>query len=285
MDKSMLGTFVKLKHTFRTLLCIAGMLPFGQDALAETLSRTIIHDGKERTYLLTTPDASVRGKMPLVVALHFYPGSGRAMSDLTGFSTIAEREGFLVVYPDGLNGGFNALMCCGTEDDVGFIRAVIEDVSKDYAVDAYRIYATGISNGGDLTYRLAAELPGVFAAIAPVSGGMSEDWIKKPTGNLPTRPVSLIAFHGKRDRHQEAFAKGIAFWAQRQKCDTAPAIVEGGNVELRRGVCADGSAVAFYELPEMGHAWPGGAGDMGYSPSPINATDLIWTFFRDHPRR
>src|SRR5687767_10643478 len=160
---------------------IATLLAASPDALAETLEQTVAHDGKQRTYLLTAPDAAGTGKLPLVIALHFYPGSGRAMADLTGFSGIAEREGFLVAYPDGLNGGFNALMCCGTEDDVGFIRAVIEDIGKSHAVDADRIYATGISNGGDLAYRLAAELPGVFAAIAPVSGGMSADWIKKPS--------------------------------------------------------------------------------------------------------
>jgi len=219
--------------------------------------------------------------LPLVIALHFYPGSGRAMADLTGFSGIAEREGFLVAYPAGLNGGFNALMCCGAEDDVGFIRAVIEDIGKSHAVDADRIYATGISNGGDLTYRLAAELPGVFAAIAPVSGGMSSDWIKKPSGNLPAEPTSLIAFHGKRDRYEPAFEAGVAFWLERQTCEATASKVDGAD--LRTGQCADGSAVAVYELPEMGHAWPGGSGGMGYSSSPVNATELIWPFFRDHP--
>lgn len=264
---------------FLTILSFA----LAHSALAETLDRTVTHDGKQRTYVLTAPGKPPTGEMPLVIALHFYPGSGQAMADLTGFSALAERESFLVAYPDGLNGGFNALMCCGAEDDVGFIRAVIEDVGKSYAVDASRIYATGISNGGDLTYRLAAELPGVFAKIAPVSGGMSADWIKKPSGNLPTTPTSLIAFHGKRDRYEPAFSAGVAFWLERQKCETAESTAEG--VASRKGLCADRSAVVVYELPEMGHAWPGGSGDMGYTPSPVNATELIWVFFRDDPRR
>jgi poly(3-hydroxybutyrate) depolymerase len=278
----MSNAFAKLTGVVRTLLiCTAGLIAFGQDGSAETLERTLTHDGKQRTYILTAPDAAGTGWLPLVVALHFYPGSGRAMADLTGFSGIAEREGFLVAYPDGLNGGFNALMCCGTEDDVGFIRAMIDEVSQSHAVDADRIYATGISNGGDLTYRLAAELPGVFAAIAPVSGGMSADWINKPSGNLPAEPTSLIAFHGKRDRYEPAFAEGVAFWLERQKCETVASTAEGAN--LRTGQCADGSAVTVYELPEMGHAWPAGSGGMGYSPSPVNASELIWAFFRDRP--
>jgi polyhydroxybutyrate depolymerase len=279
----MSSAFAELAGVIRTLLiCTSCLIAIGQEAFAETTTRTVTHDGKQRTYVLTAPDAAGAGQLPLVIALHFYPGSGRAMADLTGFSGIAEREGFLVAYPDGLNGGFNALMCCGAEDDVGFIRAVIEDIGTSHAVDADRIYATGISNGGDLTYRLAAELPGVFAAIAPVSGGMSADWIKKPSGNLPAEPTSLIAFHGKRDRYEPAFAAGVAFWLERQKCETAASTAEG--VDLRTGQCADGSAVAIYELPEMGHAWPGGSGGMGYAPSPVHASELIWTFFGDHPR-
>jgi poly(3-hydroxybutyrate) depolymerase len=140
------------------LICLSCLIACGQDAFAEMQARTVTHDGKERTYHLTAPKTSPGEKLPLVIALHFYPGGGRAMAGLTGFSALAEREGFLVAYPEGLNGGFNALMCCGAEDDVGFVRALIEDIGKTYAVDADRTYATGISNGGDLTYRLAAEL-------------------------------------------------------------------------------------------------------------------------------
>jgi polyhydroxybutyrate depolymerase len=74
----------------------------------------------------------------------------------------------------------------------------------------------------------------------------------------------------------------VAFWLEQRKCETAASTAEG--VAMRTGHCADDSAVAVYELPEMGHAWPGGSGGMGYAPSPVSATDLIWTFFRDHPR-
>lgn len=254
---------------------------------AETATHKITHDGKERTYLLTVPNTSDGKPLSLVVALHFYPGSGEALQQLTGFSALAEREGFLVVYPDGLNGGFNALMCCGAEDDVGFIRAVIGKLSGEHKIDPDRIYATGISNGGDLTYRLAAELPDVFAGIAPVSGGMNGDWIQKKTGNLPTRPVSLITFIGDRDRYAGAFKAGVKFWREALKCDVAASAVAGSDVSLSQGTCADGSVVAIYSMPKMGHAWPGGdnKGGLAYTPSPINATELIWAFFRDHPRK
>jgi poly(3-hydroxybutyrate) depolymerase len=261
-------------------------LPLSSAAFGETLDQKIMHDGKERTFRLTVPRASDGKAVPLVIALHFYPGSGRALEELTGFSALAERDGFLVAYPDGLDGGFNALMCCGNEDDVGFIRAVIDKVSQDHKVDPNGIYATGISNGGDLTYRLAAELPGMFAAIAPVSGGMTGDWMQKKTGNLPTRPVSLITFIGERDRYAKAFAAGVQFWLERLKCPTTASTVEGSDIKLAQGQCANGSSVAVYSLPEMGHAWPGGdkGGGLAYAPSLISATELIWAFFRHHPR-
>jgi poly(3-hydroxybutyrate) depolymerase len=264
-------------------LCILNLSPA---AFGEALDRKIMHGGKERTFRLTVPAASDGKALPLVIALHFYPGSGRALEELTGFSALAEREGFIVAYPDGLNGGFNALMCCGNEDDVGFIRAVIDKIGQDHKVDPNRIYATGISNGGDLTYRLAAELSGTFAAIAPVSGGMTGDWMQKETGNLPTGPVSLITFIGERDRYATAFTAGVQFWLDRLKCPTTASVVEGSEIKLAQGKCADGSSVAVYSLPEMGHAWPGGdkGGGLAYASSPISATELIWAFFRNHPR-
>jgi polyhydroxybutyrate depolymerase len=263
-----------------------GIMILGSAAGGETLSRKITHDGKERSFRLTVPESSGEKELPLVVGLHYYPGSGRGFENLTGFSKLAESEGFLIAYPDGLNDAFNALMCCGSEDDVGFIRAMIDKVASEHKVDRNRIYATGISNGGDMTYRLAAELPGVFAAIAPVSGGMSGDWMQKKSGNLPAKPTSLITFIGKRDRYAEAFTAGVQFWLDKLGCATTASAVEANSVELRQGTCADGSSVQIYVLSDMAHAWPGGigAGSLAYSGAPFKATELIWEFFRNNPR-
>lgn len=264
-----------------------GLLGLCTAAAAGTTSESIPFAGKQRSFLLTAP-ATGDAALPLVIALHFYPGSGRGMADLTGFSELAEREGFLVAYPDGINGGFNAMYCCGNEDDVGFIQAVIDEIAATHKVDPTRIYATGISNGADLTYRLAAKLPGVFAAIAPVSGGMSGDWMQMKTGNLPTTPVSLIYFYGKKDRYQVVFGLGAKFWLEKQRCSSEVSTLAGTDIELTKGGCADGSSAAIYALPEMGHAWPGSKGNddgmLGYEAAPFKATDLIWRFFRDNPK-
>jgi polyhydroxybutyrate depolymerase len=109
-----------MMKVFKTLLAAGlGASIIASVAEADTSNQTIMHDGKERTFRLTVPEASNGKELPLVIGLHYYPGSGRGFENLTDFSRLAEREGFLVAYPDGLNDAFNALMCCGNEDDVG----------------------------------------------------------------------------------------------------------------------------------------------------------------------
>lgn len=257
-----------------------------QAAIAETSHEKLMHDGKERSFLLSVPaDASSRKAMPLVIAAHPYPATGSVMATLSGFSAVAEREGFIVAYPEGIDGGFNALSCCGSEDDVGFISAIIDNVAAARPIDRSRIYATGISNGADLTYRLAVQLPGVFAAIAPVSGGMTGGWMQMPSGNLPSKPVSLITFYGGHDKYHAVFDATKKFWFEKLGCSTAVSTVEG-NIQLTEGTCSDGSSAKAYFLPDMGHDWPGGpaSSSMGYAASPVNATELIWEFFRAHPK-
>ncbi|MGE0282741.1 MAG: PHB depolymerase family esterase [Rhizobiaceae bacterium] len=258
-------------------------------AQAETSSHTLQFDGKERSYELVAPTKSGDSPLPLVIALHPYPGNGTMMAELTGFSALAEKEDFLVAYPNGLNDAFNAIICCGEEDDVGFIAAMVEKIAADHPVDRQRIYATGISNGGDMTYKLAARLPGVFAAIGPVSGGMSGDWMGMKKGNLPPTPVSLITFYGEKDRYQAVFRIGADFWLEKQHCDSSASTLAGTNIELIQGKCPNGTEAAIYALPDMGHAWPGSDGTdtrmLAYEASPLKATEMIWKFFKEHPKK
>ena len=243
---------------------------------------TLEHDGQTRTFELHVP-RSYNGSrpVPLVIALHPYPSNGARLRAMAGFDEKADEHGFLVAYPDGLNGGFNALICCGHADDVGFIRKLIDHLSARYAIDGRRIYATGISNGADLSYRLAADLPGVFAAIAPVSGGLGGDKVRQnPAGSVPKTPVSLIAFHGEWDQYIALFNRGLQVWREHVGC-AAPettSVDPGKTVTREHSRCRNGSEVVVYNLRDMGHAWPGGkpGGQLAYTRSPIKATDLIW---------
>lgn len=140
------------------------------------LPGTIIHNGLKRTYWLHIPPPQFAGQLlPLVFALHGGGGSGRKMAGFTGFNRLADREGFMVAYPDGVEKHWNdgrdlARYRAQREniDDVGFIAHLMDTLEKDYPVDPGRIYVTGASNGALMSYRLACELTDRIAAIAPV---------------------------------------------------------------------------------------------------------------------
>ncbi len=192
-----------------TLLAATGLshaAPSGDEV------HTLDFDGLKRSYALHMPAKSPAGELPLVVVLHGGGGSGAGAARMTGFDALADEAGFMVVYPDGTDRPllhamgkpglltWNAGSCCGyaqykNMDDVGFIRAVVADVQKQHAVDAKRIYATGMSNGGMLSYRLACEASDLFAAIGPVAGIIEIPDCK------PVHPVAVIDFQGTDDEN------------------------------------------------------------------------------------
>jgi polyhydroxybutyrate depolymerase len=173
---------------------------------------TLAWEGRERGYLLfAPPTADDTAKLPLVIALHGAGQDAAAFAAETRFAAAAAARRMLVVFPDGSGVepgklSWNAHFCCGVGlaegiDDIGFIGALIERIAAQRAIDRARIYATGMSNGGMLTYQLAAARPRWFAAIAPVSaaiGGTSrsgERFVIAP----PDRPVPVMIIHGRRD--------------------------------------------------------------------------------------
>jgi polyhydroxybutyrate depolymerase len=249
---------------------------------------TLEHGDQTRVYLLHAPPKYDPARpLPLIIALHFYPGTGQGMREMVGLDTKADREGFLVAYPDGVNGGFNALVCCGAADDVGFLKSLTEHLVGTWRADPGRVYLTGISNGGDLSFRAAVEATGVFAAIGVVSGGFigsraaSADYV-------PKSPVSVVTFIGAQDRYAAAFQDGVKAWQQRLQC--APTAVKplpaAPTVTRSSAKCADGSDIDVYSIADMGHQWPGATtGQLAAPGANVVATDVIWDFFAAHPRR
>jgi len=271
------------------------------------------HGDRERSWLVHQPPSYNPGKTwPVVLVFHGGGGKGEQMADMTGFSKKADREGFIAVYPNGsgrLQNHFltwNAGNCCAWAyenqiDDVGFIRALIGQLKKDYAVDEKRIFVTGISNGGMMSYRLACELSDQIAAIGPVAGAQNIDC-------RPARPVSVIILHGTADLHvvynggaplrmvdvrnprvDRPVSAAVAFWVKRNGCADTPVKERKGKVIIERyGDCAAGTAVALYTIQDEGHTWPGGTKWAIWADEPsreISATDVIWEFFRSHPKR
>jgi polyhydroxybutyrate depolymerase len=277
--------------------------------------------GLRRSFRVHVPSGYTDSQtFPLIVVIHGAFSTAKEMEKHRGFSELADREGFLVVYPEGFGLlGFlqhwNSGHCCGKAlesnlDDVGFIARVIDDVCARFKVDRSRIYMAGNSNGGMLTYRFAAEISDVPAAIAVVAGAIGG----KPSGEQaewriphPGRSVPLIVFHGLSDRavpyaggrslrkrHDRTFVavgESVAFWVQNNDCVPTPRrqSLYGGRVMLESwsGCIADGE-VMLYSIERWDHVWPGKYFtrrlDDQDSFRGFDAAELIWEFFKRHRR-
>ncbi|KXJ99897.1 MAG: poly(3-hydroxybutyrate) depolymerase [Acidobacteria bacterium OLB17] len=266
----------------------------------------------DRTYILHLPKGYKSGsKLPLVLVFHGGGGNAANMAGLTGFNEKADKENFIVVYPNGSNRfgtdkmlTWNAIGCCSYAanekiDDVAFVSKLIDTMTRDYGVDSKRVYATGFSNGAMLSFRLGAELSDKIAAIAPVSGSIFADT------PAPKSAVSVLMFNGTADQNvpynggksinytvlraqNEDFTSAAAsaeHFAKGNECGQRPATQKavGGTKTVYSG-CSEGTDVILYTIDGGGHTWPGGTrvkpGES--SDAAINATDLIWDFFRSH---
>jgi poly(3-hydroxybutyrate) depolymerase len=254
---------------------------------------TVTVGDKERTFLLHVPASYDPGRAaPAVVALHYRPGSGTAMRELTGLDAKADAEGFLVAYPEGVGGQFNAFGCCGAQDDVGFVKAVTARLVERWHADPERVFLAGVSNGGDLSFRTAVEAPGVFAAIGVVSGGFAGGRTEA-ADYKPTSPVSVVTLIGADDPQATTFRTGVDTWRGRIACPkpqapAAPASAQplDPGVHLTTTHCPDGSDVDAYVIDGGAHAWFGAtAGELKDAAMKIEATDVLWTFFAAHPRQ
>lgn len=272
-------------------------------------------DGRARRYHLHAPAKAAPGPLPLVIVLHGGGGDAPGAAEMTGFNALADREGFLVVYPEGTGNlgllTWNAGSCCAYAmreriDDVGFIAAMIERLIDEGAADPERVYATGMSNGAMMTHRLGRELSTKIAAIAPVVGAVFGG--ERP----PAGPVSALIINGARDeavppnggwsrrrglaRRRVAdapyapAAAQLSYWASADRCGGAPLTEEkrgpgdGAYNRYAYTGCAGGAEVIAYLLLENGHAWPGGRKGSALGDAPVrdfDASAVIWRFFED----
>jgi polyhydroxybutyrate depolymerase len=268
--------------------------------------RALRIEGLERSFLLFVPSSHSAGHpLPLVVVLHGAGGRGAGRARHTGFSLLAEQEGFAVVYPDGIRHRWNDGRDIGaSHDDVGFVRAILDTLGRELALDPRRVYATGISNGAMFSYRLACDLPGRFAAVAPVAGAVPGELAAHCAD---PHPVAVLAIQGTADPLVPyagggvAFRRGqvlsaersAAFWAQADGCSSTPTdsaaidrVADGTRV-LRSAFehCAGGREVVLYTVEGGGHTWPGGppvARLVGRVSREMDATRVIWEFFLRH---
>jgi polyhydroxybutyrate depolymerase len=238
--------------------------------------------GHERSYRLHLPDG-LPAAAPLVIMMHGVSGSAAQIERDYHWNDLADPAKFVVAYPDGLGHAWNVdgQTCCGRAgrdgvDDVGFIRAVVADITRNVGIDAARVYAGGMSNGGIMSYTLACTTD-IFAAIGPVAG-VQLNACKSP------RPTSVIHIHGTADRlvpygggpgysviNGPPIPDVNAFWRGVDQCGT-PAVTTEGPTTTSTAECADHRGVVLITIDQGGHDWP------------LSAAQTLWGFFAAHPR-
>jgi polyhydroxybutyrate depolymerase len=279
---------------------------------------SLFWDGQNRTYIYHIPtNADSSKSMPLVFCLHGAGGDAENMVRLTrgGFNTLADRDGFFVIYPSALDGKWNDHRDpeFSQSDDVGFISELIDQFIQNYNVDSTRVYVTGISNGLQMTMCLAREITSRLAAVAPVAYSMSEKSAALPVG---TEPISVLVMTGTvdplipwqggeaNDMEGERMLGPILsvpatvdLLAAFDQCNSNPTVTwipdndphDGTRVRVEDYTGgSQGTEVMFYQIIGGGHAWPIGwqypAIVLAGTSRDIDADEVIWAFFQKHSR-
>lgn len=299
---------------FSTELSFAALAP-GDYEFALT------HQNLRRSYLVhVPPQAAQGGALPVVLNFHGAGSTAEVVKGYTRMDRAADRDGYIAVYPNGSSGfqgrffTWNAGNCCGPAaalqvDDVGYTLAVLDDLAKRAAIDTTRVYASGLSNGAMMAYRVAAEASDRIAAVGAVAGTMAT------LKFAPKRPVPVIHIHSTQDhiaRYDGGFGlptsiadtrtlnssveDSLRKWLDFNGCALTPSTLEtvGGKVgtpdanhtAIRRiyGPCREGVEVVLLQLSGAGHVWPGGIRDympdlLGTGTAVIDANAELWKFF------
>ncbi len=271
------------------------LLSFGQ----QTINRTITHGGLQRAYILYVPEIYIPGTpVPLILNFHGYTSNAFEQLNYGDFRPIADTAGFIVVHPMGTvdllgNTHFNVGWGTSQIDDLGFTAALIDSLSASYSINPERIYSTGMSNGGFMSYNLACELSERIAAIASVTGSMN---VNQLTTCSPSHPMPVMEIHGTADATVpytgnilfSTTPAAIAYWVNYNDCESVPTIVAIDDTDTGDGCTAehqvyangnDGSTVEHYKIINGQHTWPGSAfGGVGTNQD-IDACKEIWRFF------
>ena len=292
-------------------ICVPPLLVLVNAASFYSVNRTsgtiVTSAGQTREYILYVPKSYDRSKpTPLVISMHGAKNWPSFQMNLSQWNKAADANGFIVVYPAGEGGGPKTWSMRGRQTpsrmpDVVFISELIDKLETSHNIDSARIYANGLSNGGGMTFALSCTLSHRIAAFGPVAAAVTLplDWCPD------SRPAPMIAFHGTADRFTPytgakvwlapkpfpSIPEWTADWARRNRC--APTPVESAAASdvtrLEYTDCADDASVMFYTIKGGGHTWPGGQPMpewlVGPTSQSIDATSLMWAFFRQHPLR
>ena len=301
-------------------LCVGSPSALRTQVPVRTLSAgdhafTLRHGGRQRSYIVHVP-AGATDLLPVLLAFHGGGGNAKGFQAYAELDAVADREHFLVVYPNGTGPLPNRLLtwnagdnCCGyalrnNVNDVGFVTTLLGDLERRTPIDRRRVYATGHSNGGIFSHRLAAERSGIIAAIAPVAGALDLNSFA-PTRAMPVLHIHSVddpralyngglgpPFPGTNSRvlHQPVRA-GLDRWIAANGCTAqVDSLTQAKNIGseraelLRWSRCRDGVEVQHWRLTGSGHGWPGktptpvGEGLIGPRATLISAAQEVWAF-------
>jgi polyhydroxybutyrate depolymerase len=304
-----------MKRLIWVLFLLVGVVAVhAQEVEPEPLTITV--DDLERTYWLHVPD-NLDEPAPLVIVLHGRGGTGRHIQAYTEFDALADTEGFITVYPDGIDYGWDFVRnipgYTSTYDDTAFLIALLDQIAAEYPVDLSRVYMAGFSNGGFMTQRVACENPTRFAAFASVAasgfGGMRQVCLQPGAETAP-----MLLMHGTYDnivlwdgmsitrgertvRITYPVPETLAYWAEFNSCQPEAqtkrlpvlGMSPGTNVRVLTVVCPEDASVVLYTIVNGGHNWPGHprgipAEVAGNVNRDIDANREIWKFFEQHQR-
>lgn len=266
----------------------------------ETITASIMHDGMNRSYILYVPSVYEDGQSPpLVFNFHGFGSNATEQMFYGDFRSIAEEHGFLVVHPEGtlLNGttthwNVGSFTLGSTADDVGFTSALIDTLAEQYNINLDRVYSTGMSNGGYMSFLLACQLSDRIAAVASVTGSMTPETYNQC---MPSHETPVMQIHGTADNvvpydgavWTRSIDDVLAYWHDFNSSPPESIIIpvedrdpnDGTRSTLRISRNANDIEVQHYRVENRGHTWPGSAINVGVTSQDFSASENIWAFF------
>jgi polyhydroxybutyrate depolymerase len=294
-----LTNFAAMKNSLIITKLVFIFILFSKLTFAQqVINGSIIHDGIERTYFLYVPNTyNADQAAPLLFNFHGYGSTALEQMVYGDFRPIADTAGFLIIHPQGTadylgNNHWNVGWGGSTVDDVGFTDALIDSIATDYNIDETRIYSTGMSNGGFMSYLLACELSDRFAAMASVTGSMTSGQTESCNAQHAT---PIMEIHGTGDDIVPyngtslftSIPEVINHWVVFNDCNESPTIIEMPDLDPNDGSTVtqyiysqgnSGVEVVHFKVINGTHTWPGSNYDVGGTNYDIHASAEIWKF-------
>ncbi len=265
----------------------------------QTINKSIEHNGELRSYILYIPEAFVDNEeTPLVLCFHGYGSSAETISSYANFQAIADTANFIIAFPEGAihdnssHWNVEGWIENSPYDDIGFTEFIIDDISSEYTINQERIYSTGMSNGGFMSFLLACQLSPKIAAVASVTGSITPQNLENCS---PEKFIPFLQIHGTSDfvipyefpvTHTESIPSLLEYWTTFNECSAEPSLESLPNISTSDGStvekytyfdCTNNIENIHFKVIGGGHDWPGAWGNMD-----VNASEEIWKFFAQY---